>query len=64
MGLPGAADRRDRLAERFLASGTEHDVDAFLDEAHRDAAADAPARAGDERDFAREPQIHAASLVA
>ena len=64
VGPPGATDRRDRLVERLLASGAEHDVDAFLDEARRDASADTPARARDECDLAREPEIHAASLVA
>ena len=49
VGPPGPAARGDRLVQRLRPARAEHDVRALLDEPRRDAAADPPARAGDER---------------
>ena len=53
----------NRLVERCLAARAEHDVCPLLDEPSRDRPADAPARAGDERDLPGQSELHVASLV-
>ena len=55
---PGPAGAADRLVERLRPARAEDDVRPLLDEPCRDAAADPPARAGDDRDLAGEPEIH------
>ena len=58
VGPPGPSGRAHRLLERLRAARAEDDVRALLDEPRRDVAPDPPARAGDERDLACEPEIH------
>ena len=61
---PRAVDRANRGVELVTPARAEDDVRTLLGEAGRDAAADAPARAGHDRDFAGEPEIHAGILRA
>ena len=58
-----AGGRRCAASSVVPAAGAEDDVRPLLGEARRDAAADAAARAGDDRDLAGEPEIHGASLL-
>ena len=54
--------RRDRGVELVGPARAEDDVRALLREPGRDPAADATARAGDDRDLAGEPEIHPSIL--
>ena len=57
-GTTRPAGAADRLVQRLRPARAEEDVRALLDEPCRDAAADPPARAGDDGDLAGEPEIH------
>src|SRR6185437_2732497 len=54
------AHRRRRLGERGLVAAGEHEAAPLGREPFGDAAADAAARAGDERNFPAQLQIHLA----
>ena len=58
---PGPAIDAHRGVELVCSARAEDDVCALVREARRDPAADAPARAGHDRDFAGEPEVHARS---
>ena len=55
---PGPLAARNRGVEIVGSSRAEEHVGALLHEPEGDAAADAAARAGDERHLAAEAQIH------
>ena len=58
VGTTRPAGAADRLVQRLRPARAEEDVRPLLDEPRRDAAADPPARAGDDGDLAGEPEIH------
>jgi len=52
------ADRSCSVVERGAIAADQHDIATFCGERERDAAPDAAARSGHERDFALQSEIH------
>ena len=56
-----AADRLRNLFERMRVAAREHEVAALLGESESDAAADAAARSGHQRDLSLQAKLHSAT---